>query len=322
MPLSVLLLLLLFRLVSPTSQVFAIASDEGGSADAMHKHRGCNDEAPDDPDTLQVGFTQRAHSIIECLHRFGTIRLASSMPYTFHIGTSGWSYDHWHGVLYPHGSQPSERLGYYVQHYETVELNSSFYQWPGDAAFARWRKRLPTGFRMSVKAPRALTHGKRLYAPEAWIGRITSGLHALGPDRGVLLVQTPPGLAYDDRRLDYFLAQLPPWVQVALEFRHPSWHQDATFALLERYQAAYCVMSGAYLPCILRATAPYVYVRLHGPDPHYLYAGSYSDNDLHWWAERIREWMAQGREVFAYFNNDGGGNAVRNASMLRRFVEG
>ena len=108
---------------------------------------------------------------------------------------------------------------------------------------------------------------------------------------------------------------------VAVEFRHPSWHGDeAVFELLERHGAAYCVMSGAHLPCLLRATAPFVYVRLHGPDPNHLYAGSYSDDDLAWWAARIAEWRGQGRAVFAYFNNDGGGNAVRNAARLRAMV--
>jgi uncharacterized protein YecE (DUF72 family) len=92
------------------------------------------------------------------------------------------------------------------------------------------------------------------------------------------------------------------------------------FELLERYGVAYCVMSGAQLPCILRATAPFVYVRLHGPDPQHLYAGSYSDDQLHWWAARLREWQGMGREVFVYFNNDGYGNAVRNAMTLREMV--
>jgi len=79
-------------------------------------------------------------------------------------------------------------------------------------------------------------------------------------------------------------------------------------------------MSGAGLPCVLRATAPFVYPRLHGPDSQYLYGGSYSDADLRWWAERIAEWRAQGREVYAYFNNDGHGHAVRNALTLRQLV--
>jgi uncharacterized protein YecE (DUF72 family) len=79
-------------------------------------------------------------------------------------------------------------------------------------------------------------------------------------------------------------------------------------------------MSGANLPCILRTTAPFVYIRMHGPDTGFLYAGSYSDNDLRWWADRIREWQYMGKDVFVYFNNDGHGNAVRNAQTLRWFI--
>ena len=104
---------------------------------------------------------------------------------------------------------------------------------------------------------------------------------------------------------------------VAVEFRHPSWQCDDVFQILEAHDAAYTVMSGAGLPCILRATASVVYVRMHGPDHDHLYGGSYSDADLGWWAGRVQEWAHQGRDVFVYFNNDGGGNAVRNASTLR-----
>jgi uncharacterized protein YecE (DUF72 family) len=107
---------------------------------------------------------------------------------------------------------------------------------------------------------------------------------------------------------------------VAVEMRHPSWHQEATFQLLDDFGTSYCVMSGARLPCVLRATSRLVYVRLHGPDRGALYSGSYSEDDLRWWADRTREWEAQGREVFAYFNNDGGGNAVRNADRLRELL--
>lgn len=239
---------------------------------------------------------------------------------TAFIGTSGWSYDHWHGVLYPHGAPASARLDYYVQRFPTVELNASYYRWPADRTFAGWKRRLPAGFLLSVKAPRGLTHFKRLYEPERWLERIEQGLQKLGEKRGVLLVQLPPGLAYDHPRLAYFLAQLPPGQRTAIEFRHPSWHHDEVFDLLAQHAVAYCVMSGANLPCILRATAPFVYVRLHGPDHHHLYGGSYSDDDLRWWAERIREWAGQGRDVFAYFNNDGGGHAVHNALTLRRLL--
>jgi uncharacterized protein YecE (DUF72 family) len=241
-----------------------------------------------------------------------------------HIGTSGWSYDHWQGVLYPEGLPARERLDRYVAHgYDTVELNASFYRWPGDATFASWQRRLPAGFLLAVKAPRALTHARRLHEPEAWLERIAHGLSQLGDDqRGPLLVQLHPAHTVDHARLAYFLEYLSRAglgeQRVAIEFRHPSWHADeAVFELLERHGAAYCVLSGAHLPCILRATAPFVYVRLHGPDPNYLYAGSYSENDLRWWADRIREWLGAGRDIFAYFNNDAEGNAVRNADTLK-----
>jgi len=239
-----------------------------------------------------------------------------------HVGTSGWSYDHWEHHLYPPGTPPRDRLAHYVASFTTVELNASFYRWPRDAGFASWRRRLPDGFRMTVKAPRGLTHGKRLYSPEVWVERIARGWHELGERRGVLLVQLPPDQPRDDARLGWFLGRLPEWIPVAVELRHPTWHDDAVLALLEHHGAAYCVMSGARLPCLLRATAPFVYVRLHGPDHDHLYAGSYSDDDLRWWADRLREWEASGRDVYAYFNNDGGGHAVHNARRLRELVTG
>lgn len=236
---------------------------------------------------------------------------------TIRIGTSGWSYDHWDGVLYPPGMAARDRLGVYTQQFTTVELNASFYRWPREATFASWNRRLPPSFHLTVKAPRGLTHAKRLYAPELWVERICRSWHALRDHRGMLLVQLHPGHERDDARLGYFLGLFPAWVRIAVEFRHPSWVHDEVFGLLERRHAAYVVMSGAGLPCVLRATSDTVYVRLHGPDPAHLYGGSYSDDDLAWWAERIREWEAQGRDTYAYFNNDGDGNAVRNAGTLR-----
>lgn len=143
---------------------------------------------------------------------------------------------------------------------------------------------LPPGFQLPVKAPRGLTHAQ---------------LH--------------PGHRRDDARLDHFLGLLPGWMRVAVELRHPSWHDEGVVRLLERHGAAYRVMSGARLPCVLRATAPFVYVRI----PDHLYAGSCSGSDLDWWASRVGEWRDAGLDVFAYFNNDGHGHAVRDAEGLR-----
>lgn len=223
-------------------------------------------------------------------------------------------------MLYPPGGPARERLGHYVQRFDTVELNSSFYRWPTPSRFAGWRNRLPAGFTMSVKATRGLTHGKRLYAPEQWVDRIAAGWHELRDKRAVLLVQLPPQQVRDDARLGFFLDRLPWWLPVAVEFRHPSREHDDVFDLLTWHQTAYCVMGGAGLPCVLRATAPVVYARMHSPDPNHLYGGSYSDADLWWWADRVREWAAMGKDVYVYFNIDGDGNAVRNALTLRDMV--
>ena len=236
---------------------------------------------------------------------------------TVRIGTSGWSYNHWAGVLYEQGIPAARRLTRYAAEFDTVELNGSFYRWPRDEGFARWRDQLPPGFTMAVKAARGLTHARRLRSPEEWIERLHRGWSALGDRAGPLLVQLHPALERDDARLDYFLGAMPAQIPVAVEFRHPSWDDEQVYRLLEKHGAAYVVMSGANLPCVLRATAGFVYVRLHGPDPDALYGGSYSGEDLRWWAERIREWQAQDRDVLVYFNNDLGGNAVRNARELR-----
>src|SRR5579859_4167320 len=152
------------------------------------------------------------------------------------IGTSGWSYDHWHPELYPPGLAPRDRLARYAGAFPTAELNSSFYRWPRPAAFRSWRDRLPDGFLLSVKAPRGLTHARKLYAPEPWLPRLEAGWHELGGKRAVLLVQLPPSQPRDDARLTYFLRQVPGWMRVAVEFRHPSWHDQAVFGVLEEHQ--------------------------------------------------------------------------------------
>jgi len=238
------------------------------------------------------------------------------------IGTSGWTYDSWWDRVYPR-MPDRDRLEHYAHHlFDTVELNASYYRWPQDAAFASWARRLPPGFRMTVKAPRALTHARKLYAPEYWITRIQRSVGLLGDRLGVVLAQLPPGLARDDARLAYFLQRWPAELPLAVEFRHDSWVDDAVFALLEQHHAAYVVMSGARLPCVLRATTGFVYVRLHGPDPDHLYGGSYSDDSMRWWADRISEWLGQGRDVYAYFNNDADANAVHNAATLRSLLPG
>ncbi|OBB05297.1 sensor histidine kinase [Mycobacteriaceae bacterium 1482268.1] len=233
------------------------------------------------------------------------------------IGTSGWSYDHWTDVLYPPKTPVSKRLAIYVEEFDTVELNASFYRWPRDAAFTGWRQRLPDGFTMAVKAHRGLTHFRRLNSPEPWVERFERCWKALGDRAEALLVQVHPELERDDARLDHFLALMPRSIPVAMELRHPSWNDPAVFELLKRHGAAYVVMSGAKLACVPVATSDLVYIRMHGPEPASLYTGSYSDDELRLWADRVTAWHEEGKRVDVYFNNDLGGHAVRNARLLR-----
>ncbi len=239
---------------------------------------------------------------------------------TVRIGTSGWSYNHWVDVLYPPGLPSGRRLARYAEVFDTVELNASFYRWPKDATFATWRDQLPAGFTMSVKAHRGLTHFRRLASPEPWIERFERCWNLLGDRHGVLLVQLHPEMHSDESsqaRLDAFLCSVPASIRVAVELRHPTWDDPAVYALLENRRAAYVVMSGAGLPCVPRATTDLVYVRMHGPDPDAMYAGSYPERELRRWAGLIGEWDGDGRDVWLYFNNDLGGHAVRNALTLR-----
>jgi uncharacterized protein YecE (DUF72 family) len=239
---------------------------------------------------------------------------------TIRIGTSGWSYDDWSDVLYPPRTPAAARLAYYADEFDTVELNASFYRWPRDATFTGWRRRLPPGFVMSVKAQRGLTHFRRLKAPELWIERFERCRAALGDKLGVVLVQLHPEQQRDDARLDHFLGLLPEALRVAMELRHPSWDHPEVYALLHRHRAAYVVMSGAGLPCIPRVTTDIAYVRMHGPDPRALYTGSYSARQLGRWADQIQLWHSDGRDVYVYFNNDGSGYAVQNARTLKRLL--
>lgn len=240
------------------------------------------------------------------------------------LGTSGWSYDHWAGVLYPPGLPVARRRDVYVERFDTVELNASFYRWPGERPFHRWGEVLPDGFTMSVKASRWISHGRRLHDPDgAWARRLTAAMRALGKHAGIVLIQLPadfPRTPETAGRLRDFLASLPDDVRVATELRHPSWDDEETYRILEERRAAYVVMSGAHLPCVLRATADFVYLRWHGPSPDHLYVGSYSEDDLRWWADRIREWRGQGREVWGYFDNDDRGFAVGNCERLRELL--
>ena len=201
-------------------------------------------------------------------------------------GTSGFSYAGWKGKFYPKQLAGSKMLGYYAERLNGVELNGSFYRTPPETTLAKWAAETPPGFRFCMKANRGLTYSAEGF-DRVGLARIFSGRIALLGERlGPVLLQFPPTRQKNVALLDSLLGALAR--PAAVEFRHPTWDVEETYEVLARHGAAYCVMSGARLPCVLRATAPFVYVRMHGPDADHLYAGSYSDADLSGWARASR----------------------------------
>ena len=243
-------------------------------------------------------------------------------PCPIRIGLSGWNYAHWrHGVFYPPRLPASRWLEFYAEHFDTVEVNSTFYRLPRPDAVAHWLEQTPEGFVFSIKASRYLTHVKRLrdLGPglERFLERIEPllGSAKLGP----LLWQLPPTFRRDHERLADALAQLPRDLRNCVEFRDPSWFVEETYALLREHGVALAIGDRPQVNAFQthELTAGWTYVRFHAGTRGR--RGNYSDAELRGWAERLRGW-SRTHEVFAYFNNDWEGFAPRNAALLLRLL--
>ncbi len=230
------------------------------------------------------------------------------------IGCSGWQYQHWRGDFYPAELPQSRWLEYYAQRFDTVEINNTFYRLPEAATFAAWGRRAPRNFVYAVKASRYLTHMKKLKDPADPLKRFFTRAKRLEHAFGPVLYQLPPRWPVNLERLAAFLAALPRRRRHAIEFRDPSWYAPEALALLERHRVALCLHDMAGSASGRHAVGPFVYVRFHGVQK---YSGSYSDAALDEWAAWLAECARRGRAVYAYFNNDTGGHAPRDAVRLR-----
>jgi uncharacterized protein YecE (DUF72 family) len=235
------------------------------------------------------------------------------------VGCSGWLYKHWRGDFYRDDLPQSRWFEHYATVFDTVEINNSFYRLPEASTFARWAFRAPARFVFAVKASRFLTHMKKLKDPEEPIERLFSRMRPLGRHLGPVLYQLPPGFKRDQHRFETFLAALPKGVRHVVEFRDPSWYADDVLRALERHGAALCLHDMRGSATVRERVGPFVYVRFHGASG--TYSGGYPDERLAGWADWLAAERAQGRDVYAYFNNDVGGHAPRNAVTLRRFLE-
>lgn len=235
-----------------------------------------------------------------------------------YIGTSGWHYAHWKGPFYPEGSLPGGYLAFYVERFRTVEINNSFYKLPSLETMEAWRDAVPEHFVFAVKASRFITHMKKLKDPEQPLRNFYERVAGLGTKCGPILFQLPPRWRFNPERLEYFLGCLSDRFRHAFEFRDPSWYDPRAIDLLERYGTAFCIYDLAGHTSPILTTAPFVYVRLHGPGG--AYQGSYPEEILAEWAMRFERWSNEQREVYCYFDNDQAGYAALNALQLQEMM--
>jgi uncharacterized protein YecE (DUF72 family) len=238
------------------------------------------------------------------------------------VGTSGYVYGHWRRIFYPRDVPPAAWLAFYARHFGTVELNRPFYRLPETRTFRHWSGQVPSGFVFAVKASRYLTHLKRLREPGPPLSRLLRRAAALGPKLGPLLFQLPGNFHADAGRLDAFLRALArqrrvPALRAVLEVRHASWLAPEILDRLRAAGVALCLADWRSCPVPGPLTADFVYIRRHGAPRR---GGGYTDAMLRADALAVEAWLRAGRDVYVYFNNDGGGWAVRNARRLLELV--
>lgn len=240
------------------------------------------------------------------------------------IGTSGWQYAHWQGKFYPRDLPQKDWLGFYAQYFSAVEVNATFYHRMRKEVFVNWRNLVdrsqPTGgFTFSIKGSRFITHIKRLKDCSGEVKRFldsATGCCSLA-NENIILWQLPPQMKADKERLKQFLKLSFPWRQ-AVEFRHASWLDEEIYSILKEGKSALVIQDSPNWPVAEVLTADFVYLRFHGKES--LYASCYSQAELKTWATKIKKWLSENLDVYAFFNNDAEGFAVQNAGQLKELI--
>jgi uncharacterized protein YecE (DUF72 family) len=230
------------------------------------------------------------------------------------VGTSGFAYPHWRGVLYPARLPPRLWLPAYARVFDAVELNATFYRLPRPGNAAAWAAQVPPDFRFAAKGSRFVTHMKQLHDPGPGLARFFAALRDLGPKRGPILWQLPARLRPDPPRLLGFLEALPPGPH-AFEFRRADWLTRPILEAIDRAGAALVVHDLLDVAWPWPPPGGFVYLRFHGAGARY--GGRYGARALRPWAERLARLR---RDRWVFFNNDLGGAAVHDARALRELL--
>jgi uncharacterized protein YecE (DUF72 family) len=233
------------------------------------------------------------------------------------VGCSGWFYWHWRGAFYPAELPTAGWFQHYAERFKTVELNAPFYSWPTIHNVRDWQRQ--AGRRRivyTVKVNELITHTRRFVGTATLVRDFGHIADLLGTRMGCFLFQVPPSFHYTQARLDRILKQLDPARRNVVEFRHRGWWNEKVYAAFRESGTIFCSCSGPRLPDELVKTADDIYVRFHGTKQWYRH--DYTPRELAVWAERIR--ASGAKRVYAYFNNDRDGHAIRNARTLLRLL--
>ncbi len=238
------------------------------------------------------------------------------------IGTSGYNYYHWRDKFYPKNLSPKNWLEFYVQYFNTVELNVTFYRLPFEAAFKSWYKRTPHNFKFVIKGSRFITHIKRLNDCEDPLKLLFLRASHLKNKLACVLWQMPPSFGYDAKRIKNFVNLLKKWPQYlySFEFRNKSWFNEELFALFNKHNINLCIADSSSYPSTEIITSNFLYLRFHGGK--ILYTSEYSEKEIKKWSEKINKWKKDKKIIFAFFNNDAYGFAIKNALQLKKLLSG
>ncbi len=237
------------------------------------------------------------------------------MQFMIWIGTSGYNYPEWKGTFYPADLPASKMLAFYSARFPTVEINYTFYRLPTEKLVAGWAAGTPSPYKLTLKAPKRITHDKRLRDAGELLRAFCHAAGTLGDKLGILLFQLAPNFKVDLAVFDAFLAELPPGARAAFEFRHASWFDEAVYERLRARNLALCIADSEKLSTPVVATADYGYFRLRDE--------GYEEADIARWADTIRAHEAHWKDTFVYFKHEESGKGPAFAKRLsERLAEG
>jgi uncharacterized protein YecE (DUF72 family) len=228
------------------------------------------------------------------------------------VGTSGYNYPEWKGSFYPETLPTSKMLPYYAERFPTVEINYTFYRTPNEKILDGWNQATPDRFKLTLKAPRRITHDARLRDCADRVRQFLETASILGPKLGALLFQLPPNLKKDLPLLDSFVDSFPPRVCAAFEFRHDSWFDDGVYEVLRKRNLALCIADSEKLSTPIEMTADYAYFRLRDE--------GYTSEDIVRWADLVKEKSAGRSDAFVYFKHEEQGKGAEFGQLFMRYV--